>query len=215
MIMEPSKFFTPEAIATYVVFLAGVVITIIGFLVSRWLSRRKPAKIKVVKVSATVLVNIDPTVKSEISILYKGHPVESLYMTEFKIHNGGLDIVDSVNLKIEFKETTILDVNKVDPIPSRETYLEILPDSLIVRFAYINPQSLYKEKISLRLFSREPLQVNKIEGGGRGWIVEFFDYADLLDHIEKEFEQAARTQNIFKAFYLVYKIIRAYLNVYA
>ena len=85
--MDWSKFFTPEAVATYVTALIGLFFGAIGFFLSRWISRKLPKKVLLMRYGEAELLKVAPDVKNEIRISFKNQPVESLYQTSFEVRN--------------------------------------------------------------------------------------------------------------------------------
>ena len=78
-----------EAFSNYVVFVAGIVVGIIGWLIVNFLSRQKPQIIEVIKKEQVSLLKIDSQVKNDIKLEYKGKPINSLHRTSLDLFNRG------------------------------------------------------------------------------------------------------------------------------
>ena len=118
---------------TFIGTISGI---IIGGLITVWASRyfyKKSVKAKTlscfVQYISEILTNIDPEVKNNLEVDFKGQKVESLYQIQFVIANTGdiaiRNIISPLTLEIP-NNGTILDANLIDIEPEgREVSLEI------------------------------------------------------------------------------------------
>jgi hypothetical protein len=181
-------FLTVEAISNYITFALGIIFGILGWLFVRWLGRKKPRIVRVAKVREISLLEVDSAIKDEVSIAYKGNSIESLYLNEFVIQNSSDETIDDVEIVIHFDNSGIIEVHKEDPILKRNSMItkSNAGDELQIIVPYINEEKLYKDLISITVFSLNPLRPIEVTGGGRGWSVSFFDRIQLTTDIANE-----------------------------
>jgi len=185
--MDWNKFLTSEAIATYVVFVLGALFGVVSFFVSRWIGRKRPRKILLVKSGESSLIKVAPNVKDDIVIRYRDKPVESLYLTSFTLRNNSDDVIDDVRIQIEFEDTDVIDVDVVDRILDRASSVtQKSESSLEIRLPFLNPGKLYKDGIRVNVIALRPIKVKSVSGGGREWAVEFFDQEKVLRELLDE-----------------------------
>ena len=197
--MDWSKLLTPEALATYVVFVLGLVVASVGFLLSRWLIRQRPRKVLLLKVKEASLLEIDPEVRDEIAIIYKGKPVKSLYLSTFLLQNASQEIVDNVEIKIALLDTDIMEVAINDPMPDRNSYMKRAESNndLLVKLPFLNPSKLYSDTVRIKVFSLKPSKISSVTGGGRGWTVDFFDRQQLTSDLAEELSMLGTSDYAF------------------
>lgn len=189
--MDLSKLFTPESIATYLVFFLGVFVAIIGFFIQRAINRAKPMRIRLTKVSEASLVKINDEFKKDISISYKQESINSIYLTSFQVSNDSEKAIDDVEIIVNFQRTKVLELKKDDPILKRGSEItwrdniwsEDNSSSFTLKFPYLNQEKIYQDKVGFRVITQDPIRVNNIIGGGREWKVEFIDRVKLSEEI--------------------------------
>ncbi|MEA5451968.1 hypothetical protein VB780_25550 [Leptolyngbya sp. CCNP1308] len=98
---DSSNLFLNEAFSNYVVFIAGIVVGIIGWLIVNFLSRQKPQIIEVVKKEQVSLLKVDSQVKKDIKLEYKGKPINSLHRTSLDLFNRSETPVKDFTLTIQ------------------------------------------------------------------------------------------------------------------
>ncbi len=185
--MDWNKLLTPEAIATYVVFALGVLFGAAGFFISRWISRKRPRKVLLVKVGESSLIRVAPNVKDEIIIKYRDKFVESLYLTSFTIWNNSDDVIENIKVQIEFEDTDVIDVDVVDNMPDRaSSATQKSNNNLDIQLPFLNPRKLYKDAIRVNVIALKPIKVKSVLGGGREWAVEFFDQEEFFHEVFDE-----------------------------
>lgn len=214
--MDWSKFLTPETVATYMVFIAGLIVGLIGFLASRWLARQHPRKITLMKISESSLLEIDPEVRDEIAVMYKNKPTKSLYLTTFILQNAGQEIVDNIEITISFRETEIIEMVLDGPLPKRASWAS-KPESndrARFHFSFLNPIKLYNDKVKIKVFSLKPIQVENVSGGGRGWKVEFFDRVQLISDIGEELSLLKPSEYIFPPTMILVMAMRIFVKFF-
>lgn len=185
--MDFSRLLTPEAIATYVVFFLGIILTTFAFFIKRLFDRAKPKIIKLSKISESLLVKIDNEVKKDVHVSFKEEPVNSLYLSIFQISNPSDLELDDIEINIVIKKNKILDLQKNDPLHKRESdfswhnniWDEDISTSIILKFPFLNQEKLYRDIVSFKILTQEPIEVENIIGGGRGWKVDYIDRVRL------------------------------------
>lgn len=172
---------------TFIGTIAGI---IIGGLITVWASRyfyKKSLKSKTlscfVQYVSEILTDIDPDVKNNLEVDFKGQKVESLYQVQFVIANTGdipiRDIINPLNLKIP-NEGIILDANllHIDP-KGREINLDIADsnDSISFDFPLLNSGEYFISKL---LIKGEPPRHEIKEGEENRRLIDYGSY-DLFD----------------------------------
>lgn len=191
--MDLLKLFTPEAVATYLVFFFGVFVAIVGFFIRRAINKAKPMTVKLIKVSETSLVRINDEFRRDISISFKQEPIASIYLTDFQISNNSERVLEDVEIIINFQRTKVLDLKKNDPLPKRGSEIvwhdniwsEDNGSSISLKFPYLNQEKIYQDIVGFSVITQDPIRVNNIIGGGREWKVEFIDRVKLSEEISK------------------------------
>ncbi len=183
--MDWSKFLTPEAIATYLVFLLGVVVAGIGFIISRFINRDRPKKVVVAKVKETSLVEIDEEVRDDIQVTYKGRLTSSLYLSTFSISNKGKEVIDDIKVSIQLPNANVVEAIIEDSISGRQCQVsnEENGNCLTVSIPYLNPENIYKDKLTIKTFAFRSIHVASIQGGGRGWTVDYVDRVEIQSEL--------------------------------
>jgi hypothetical protein len=96
-----SNLFLNEAFSNYVVFIIGIFVGIIGWIIVKFLSRQKPQIIEVIKKEQVSLLKIDSQVKKDIKLEYKGKAINSLHRTSLDLFNKGEPPVKDFTLTIQ------------------------------------------------------------------------------------------------------------------
>ncbi|MGJ5632526.1 hypothetical protein [Nostoc sp. CALU 1950] len=182
-----------EAISNYIVFVLGVIVGVLGWIITQYISRKKPQVIEVVKGEETSVVEVDSNIKQDIKIEYKGNPVQSLYRTAYYILNRGESTIDNIKFEIQIEDQTqnnvlysvILD-DSAKPLLGATTNVQTVTvgkQEILVNLDFLNPYSGYKEKITLDVYSSSPFQTLTARGRGRGWNVKYFDQIKYSEDI--------------------------------
>ena len=192
--MNWSELLKNEAISNYLVFGLGIIVGVIGWMITQYLSRKKPQVIEVVKVDEISVLEVNSNVKQDIKIEYKGNPVQSLYRTAYHIFNRGEQIIDSIKLEIDIEDQTqdnllysvIID-DSGNPFPGATSNFQVATTGkkeIIVNLDFLNSYSAHKEKIILDVYSSSPFQTLTATGRGRGWSVKYVDQIKYSQSIE-------------------------------
>ena len=213
--MDWNKYFTPELITSYVIFFLGAFLSLIGFFLVRWLSRTKPQKVNLLKESESSLVEISQQVKSEIVVTYKGKTANSLFLTTFSMWNGGQEVIDNIEVALDFQDTEVMEVVVDDSILDRAKAIKktVSNNRLELSLPYLNPHKEYSDKVKIKVFALNPITIKNVYGGGRGWVVESIDRVQLLADISDEVASVASIQNISSPIGLVASVIKAYVRL--
>jgi hypothetical protein len=179
---------TSEAISNYIVFIGGIIAGVVGWLLVRWVTRKRPRIIRIVKVSGTPLLEVDSEVKDDIAISYRGDSVTSLHRTDFSVENASNQTIDDVEVTIHFRNPGLMDVDVKDNIAQRGTTATIVDsgDRLKVLLPFINSEKLYDDEVRIRTLSRNSVEVTEVTGGGREWKVEFVDRQRIIAELTDE-----------------------------
>ena len=179
---------TSEAISNYIVFIGGVVVTVVGWLLVRWITRKRPRIIRLVKASGASLLEVAAEVEDDIAILYQGEPVSSLHRTEFLVRNLSKQTIDDVEVTMHFQTSSLVDVKVQDSLAQRGTTATVLEsdDRMKVVLPYINSEKIYDDEVRIRVLSLDPVEVTEVTGGGREWKVEFVDRQRIINELTDE-----------------------------
>ena len=179
---------TSEAISNYIVCIGGIIAGVVGWLLVRWITRKRPRIIRLVRVSGVSLLEVDSEVKDDIAISYQGEPVSSLHRTEFLIKNASDQTIDDVEMTIYFQASGLIDVDVQDSVAQRGTTATIVgsDDRMKVVLPFINSEKLYDDAVRIRTLSLNPIEVTKVTGGGREWKVEFVDRQRIITELADE-----------------------------
>jgi hypothetical protein len=170
-----------EAFSSYVVFIAGIVAGIVGWLVVNYLSRKKPQIIEVLRKESVSMLEIDSQIRDDIKVEYKGKAIGRLHRTSFDILNRGETPVTDFNLSINTQsinlEHTTLGLLLVDPggREVQDASVSISNKDISVSIRFLNPFIFYRDRLTLFVFSADPLEVTDARGRGLGWGVAYFD----------------------------------------
>lgn len=180
--------FSSEAVATYIVFIAGIVVASVGWLISRYINRKRPQKIKLVRINEKSLLEISSELRDQVKVLYKDRETNSIFFTEFQLQNSGDEVVENVKLIVRLDNATILGSSVNDPILDRrnphEAYFE--HGNLRIELPYVNSKRLYNDIITFEILSESPLKVIEVQGGGREWIASLVDLVGLENQLRTE-----------------------------
>ena len=159
---------------TFIGTISGI---IIGGLITIWASQyfyKKSVKEKklscFIQYISEILTNIDPEVKNNLEVDFKGQKVESLYQIQFVVANTGdiaiRNIISPLTLEIPNKGT-ILDANLVDIEPDgREVNIESSKAGNIAKlnFPLLNSGEFFIVKLLIKGEVAKPESKNEIEG---------------------------------------------------
>jgi len=208
--MDLSKLLTPEAIATYIVAIASLTFGAIGFFAARWVSRQRPRRVKFLRVNSASLVEVSPEVKSEITLNYRGKPIKSLHLTEFSLRNQSDDVLDNIEINVEYDEAEVFDVIMDDIAPERRSSVIVGYSSSNLQLAlkFLNSERLYKDRIGVKVLSSEPIRVKKVAGVGRNWKAEYYDVEELRTAVLEDmkrpsYDMGAMIRLTVRAFQLI------------
>jgi hypothetical protein len=167
---------------TFIGTISGI---IIGGLITVWASRyfyKKSIKAKTlscfVQYISEILTNIDPEVKNNLEVDFKGQKVESLYQIQFVIANTGdiaiRNIITPLTLEIP-NNGTILDANLIDIEPEgREVKLEIPKPGNVskLNFPLLNSGEFFIVKLLIKGEVPRPEPEKEIDEDG---IISLYD----------------------------------------
>ncbi len=191
--MNWPEFFKNEAISNYIVFVLGIFVGILGWLIAQYISRKKPQVVDVIRIEEESVLEIDSNIKQDIVIEYKGSPVKSLYRTEYRILNRGESVIDNVQIGIQVDTQQVNDIlyyivlDDLGKVLSGATASNTSGASgkqeIQVNLDFLNPYSGYKERVALSVYSSQPFQTLPASGRGRGWTVKYLDQIQYNDDI--------------------------------
>ncbi len=213
--MDWNKFLTPEAIAAYVIFFLGGIVSLVGFFFTRWLSKAKPKKVILLKESESSLIEIAKQIKDEIVVTYKGKTTASLFLTTFSMWNSGQEVIDNIDVSLDFFDTEVMEVIIEDTIPERikNTKKVVSNNRIEVSLPYLNPNKEYSDRIKIKVFALEPILIKNINGGGRGWVTETVDRVQLLTDISDGVASVSSIQNISSPTELIFAVLKTYIKL--
>jgi hypothetical protein len=170
-----------DAFSNYVVFIAGMVAGITGWLVVRYISRQKPQIIEVLRKETVSMLEINSQVRDDIRVEYKSNVIDRLPRTTFDILNRGDTPVTNFSLSIQTQSADLpkatLGHILIDPSGNevQDSIIHIHNKDISASIKFLNPFRLYRDRLTLYIFTSEPLRVVDARGRGLGWGVAYFD----------------------------------------
>ncbi len=184
--MNWQEFLTNEAISNYFVFLAGLVVGLILHFGRRLFRRR--SVVEIVKQEEEDLLKIGDDARRHLDIKHQGRPVENFVRTKFHVLNKTSSPIDHIDLNLFLVEPTrspaVYELHVQDPlgeIRSKASSVEIMGDigsadlRLRIALPFLNDNRFEKDRLVINVYSPEPIRVDRLEGGGKGWMTKYFD----------------------------------------
>jgi hypothetical protein len=191
-----SNLFLNEAFSNYVVFIIGIFVGIIGWIIVKFLSRQKPQIIEVIKKEQVSLLKIDSQVKKDIKLEYKGKAINSLHRTSLDLFNKGEPPVKDFTLTIQ-TDTQDLQGEVLGSLVVDSSETEIDDVSILlsgkdiqVTVKFLNPFKQYRDCLTLYVFSSIPIKVKDAKGRGLGWGAAYFDQVEYERELEDNLAKA-------------------------
>jgi hypothetical protein len=191
-----NNLFLNEAFSNYVVFIIGIVVGVIGWLIVNFLSRQKPQIIEVIKKEQVSLLKIDSQVKKDIKLEYKGKPINSLHRTSLDLFNKGETPVKDFTLTIQTDtqdlQNEILGSLVVDSSENEihDATILLSGKNIEVTVKFLNPFKQYRDRLTFYIFSSTPIKVKDAKGRGLGWGAAYFDQIEYERELEDSFAKA-------------------------
>jgi len=106
--------------------------------------------------SESLLVNVNPEIKQDVSVTYKKNPIESLYLTVFSVFNESNNIINNVDIEFEMKDTIILNYSIENSIPTRKSIASTCENKngINLQIPYLNSKKLYKPFSNISYYFR-------------------------------------------------------------
>jgi len=185
------QWLTNEAISNYIVFIAGIIVGIIGWLVARRLTRKRPSLIRVEKEFQGQLVSIDDQVKDKLEVTYDEQPINELYQAIFTINNTGDEPIRDIEITFHLEgleEHDFLEAVLTNPEEIQEIKVSPLGpefDSFTIGLPFLNPRRKYEDYLGVTLYAPKPLTVKAVTGKGFGWGTKYIDKAEYIDRVAR------------------------------
>ena len=193
---DSNNLFLNEAFSNYVVFIVGIVVGIIGWLIVNFISRQKPQIIEVIKKEQVSLLKIDSQVRKDIKLEYKGKPINSLHRTSLDLFNKGDTPVKDFTLTIQTDtqdlQSEVLGSIIVDSSENEihDATILLSGNNIEVTVKFLNPFKQYRDRLTLYIFSSAPINVKDAKGRGLGWGAAYFDQLEYERELEDSFAKA-------------------------
>jgi hypothetical protein len=181
------QWLTNEAISNYIVFIAGIIVGVIGWVIARYFTRKRPSLIQVEKKFQGQLISIDDQVKDKLQVIYDGKPITQLYEAIFTINNTGDEPIQDIEITFHFEgfeEHDFLEAVLTNPEEIQEIKVNPLGsdcDSFTIGLPFLNPRRKYEDYLGVTLYAPKPLTVKALTGKGVGWGTKYFDKAKSID----------------------------------
>lgn len=191
-----NNLFLNEAFSNYVLFILGIIVGIIGWLIVRFLTRRRPQIIEVVKKEQVSLLKIDSQVEKDIKLEYKGNLVNSLYRTSLDLFNQGEETIKDFTLSIQTDtqdlQNKVLEKLIVDSSDNeiQDVNISLSGKNIELTIKFLNPFKQYRDQLKLYIFSSSPIKIKDAKGRGPGWGVLYFDQVEYEKELEDSFSKA-------------------------
>jgi len=185
------RWLTNEAVSNYIVFISGIIVGIIGWLVARRLTRKRPSLIRVEKKFQGQLVSIDDQVKDKLQVTYDEQPINKLYQAIFTINNTGDEPIRDIEITFHLEgleEHDFLEAVLTNPEEIQEIKVSPLGpefDSFTIGLPFLNPRRKYEDYLGVTLYAPKPLTVKAVTGKGFGWGTKYIDKAEYIDRVAR------------------------------
>ena len=182
---------TNEAISNYIVFVAGVIVGVVGWLIARRLTRKKPSIIRVQKEFESELIDIDSKVRDKLQILYDGHPINEFHQAIFTVNNTGEkpieDVVITFHLEgfedVDFIEAVLTNREEVQELTVESFESDL--DTFTIHLPFLNPRKQYEDYLGVTLYAPKPLSIKAITGKGYGWTTKYVDRNEYIKRVSR------------------------------
>ena len=191
------EWLTNEAISNYVVFIAGIIVGVIGWLVAQLLTRPRPSLIRVEKMFEGQLVSIDAEVKDKLQVTYNGRPINELYQAIFTVNNTGDEPINDIEITFHIEgleEHDFLEAVFTNPEEIQEIKISPLGadfDSFTIGLPFLNPRRKYEDYLGVTLYAPKSLKVKAVTGRGYGWGTKYVDKAEYIGHLARVISEGA------------------------
>jgi hypothetical protein len=195
------QWLTNEAISNYIVFIAGIIVGIMGRLIAQRLTRKRPSLIRVEKSFQGQLVSIDAEVKDKLQVTYDGRPIDELYQAIFTVNNTGDEPIEDIEITFylqgfeehDFLEAVLTNAEEIQKIKVSP----LGPDfnAFAIHLPFLNPRRKYEDYLGVTLYAPKPLTVKAVTGKGYGWGTKYVDKAEYIDRVARAIIE--RTSPIF------------------
>jgi len=185
------QWLTNEAISNYIVFIAGIIIGVIGWLIAQRLTKKRPSLVQIEKKFQGQLVDIDSDVKDKLQVIYDGQPINELYQAIFTINNTGDEPIKDIEITFHldgFEEHDFLEAVLTNSEGVQEIKVSPLGpdfDSFTVGLPFLNPRRKYDDYVGVTLYAPKPLTVKAVTGRGYGWGTKYIDKAEYINRVIK------------------------------
>lgn len=148
---------------------------------------RKPSIVTVEKQKEVSLIELSRDAKDRLKVTYQNEPVSDFHLTLLEVRNKSDLPIENILLKIYLSQDRgkqkLYEMVIDDPLEDlRQPPAGIgcvVEDSgahhLLLSLPWLNDARRDKDGLSIRIFSPEPITVERVVGGGKGWTVRFFD----------------------------------------
>jgi len=214
--MDWKEFLTDKAISNYIVFLAGLLVGLLGHVIKNLL--KKPDLIEVEKQKETSLISLSDEAKDRLNITYDEQPVKEFYLTLFGFRNKADKAIENVELKLyldtEYGQQKLYEMKFEDPLEDLRTSKSevkcVVQESgehfLRIQFPFINCYKLNKDEILLKVYSPKPIKAIRLVGGGKEWNSKFFDRVEYNEKLERMVRNSSSVGNLIaSSIYLLLK----------
>jgi hypothetical protein len=199
--MGISEWLTNEAVSNYVVFIAGVLLGVIGWLIAQRLRRKKPSIIRVQKEFETKLVDIDSKVRDKLEILYNGRHIDGFHQAVFTVNNMGEEPVEDVVISFHlesFEDVDFMEAVLTNPEEIQELEIESFGSEtdlgiFTIQLPFLNPRREYEDYLGVTLYAPKPLSVKAVTGKGYGWGTKYVDKNEVMKRISRALIEGTAT----------------------
>lgn len=190
--------FLNDAISNYVIFLLGLLVGVLPSVVGRF--RKNATRIEVVKRAETSLLSLGTEAATRLKITFRGLEIDSFYVTEFRIRNRSRRVVEDVELRFRVvrgsPESEIYELHVHDHLDGMRKPMVVAREEhdasgawVFVNIPYLNSHHDESDEILLRVFASEPINVQQVVGGGKGWHAIFFDQVASDKTLERDLKK--------------------------
>jgi hypothetical protein len=183
----PENWLTNEAISNYIVFGAGIIVAVIGFIVREQMTKKRPSIVIVQKEREASLLDIAPSARGFLQVTYDNQPVSEFYQTTFNIVNSGEQPLQNMEVSLSFEnssDTISFVLDRPTASSGKQTDVDVKQHAVTLNLPYLNPFKEYGDYERLELYSTKPILGIDVSGSGIGWSVKYEDKVKYRAEIE-------------------------------
>jgi len=187
--MKYIEILSSDGVSNYVTFIAGLLVATLIALARKYI--RKPSVLSLEKLKELSLIELGDDAKERLKVTYRGEPVDCFHLTQFEMRNKSGVTIDNIHLKLyldkEQGHQKLYEMIISDPLcgvrnppATIECVIEERGEHyLAIHVPFLNDSKNNKDYLYVQIFSPNPIVVERLVGGGRGWMSSYFDRVEF------------------------------------